>query len=117
MFLIIDSGRWEMALHTLCCQSEETIDSFCTVSTNFSVAQRYSKNGEAETYQQPLLSFQLKTKSTSPKTYNRVSDPIWVDINRVSDILFLKFSDAFTNEEMKKDCEVATILLFRKRNE
>lgn len=69
------NGSWVMAISTVACESVKELFMFCNISTNFSVSQRYSKNGQLEMYQQPLTTFLLKVNKQTPKVFNRLTYP------------------------------------------
>ena len=77
-----------------------------------SVDQKYSKEGEIETYEQPLVTFYLSVRPNE-KISTRFY-PMWFNINRQSDTLYLKFFDASTDEKLKSNCTIITTLLLRK---
>ena len=105
-------GSWQMAIGSISCHSVVDQKVLCSVSSNVSVDQKYSKEGEIETYEQPLVTFYLSVRPNE-KISTRFY-PMWFNINRQSDTLFLKFFDASTDEKLKSNCTIITTLLLRK---
>jgi len=82
-------GQWQIALCGLFFElkSEDiNLNVFCTVSTNASVQDRFSKYGDVETYQQPFITVHLKLNKDTSKTSFNFSNPVWLPINRISGI-------------------------------
>ena len=101
-----------MAIGSISCHSVVDQKVLCSVSSNVSVDQKYSKEGEIETYEQPLVTFYLSVRPNE-KISTRFY-PMWFNINRQSDTLYLKFFDASTDEKLKSNCTIITTLLLRK---
>lgn len=68
------TGQWMLAITSICCEAiAEDINSFCTVSSNFCVSERYSASGQVEIYQQPLTTIYVNLKKN--KSINRFTSP------------------------------------------
>ncbi|MBM3938220.1 MAG: hypothetical protein FJ333_06145 [Sphingomonadales bacterium] len=61
------TGRWCIAISAVSYEAIAPITNasqFCTVSSNFCINKRFSTQGQAEKYQEPLCSFHLKIEGT-----------------------------------------------------
>lgn len=107
------NGRWCVSVLNIAFELKEPINVLCTLSTNFCVNKRFSKFGEPEIYEEPFGTFEILT-TREKKLMAKDFTPIWLEINRISDVLKLKLKNPFTNEDIKLDSMVSAILLFRK---
>ncbi|MBM3937457.1 MAG: hypothetical protein FJ333_02220 [Sphingomonadales bacterium] len=106
-------GVWQMAISVICIEANVEINQFCTFSSSFSVNKQYSREGETHTVQQPISTIYVNLKKGS-KSINRFSFPIWVTINRLSDVLDFQCSNSLNGNPFNPDCEIAITLMFRK---
>ena len=87
------SGRWQIAISSVCCEEQTTeINNFVNFTTNFSVNEQYSTKGERQLYEQPLAFCYIKlrkTRDSSSKQQTIFYTPMWFDINRISDELYI----------------------------
>ena len=87
------SGRWQIAISSVCCEEQTTeINNFVNFTTNFSVNEQYSTKGERQLYEQPLAVCYIKlrkTRDSSSKQQTIFHTPMWFDINRISDELYI----------------------------
>jgi len=66
------SGIWQCALSSVCCEAQVDINTFCNISSNFSVNKHFSQKGELETYAQPLATIHMNLKrNATNKSINR----------------------------------------------
>lgn len=110
------TGFWNVTILSICCETnaEVEIDTFCSVSTNFCVAQRFSNQGIVEAFEEPLATFHLKLNSVVKKQFINIS-PIWLQINRYSNVLHVNFHSAGTSDLIIYDCNVIVTLSFLKQ--
>jgi len=106
-------GDWQIAISSILCEASNPLDTFISISTNFSVKQRFSTAGQTEYYQQPLASFHLKTYAGNFKVKKEPA-PLWLEINRTSDYLYLDFIDPLNNSKPQADVKIVISLLFRR---
>jgi len=109
------NGKWQMAISVVCLESQVDTDLylFCTISSSFSVAIRYSKNGATEVYEQPLVTFQLNLKKNT-KSINRFSFPLWLNINQISDEVIFTCKNAKDETHLDQNVNAVINVLFRK---
>lgn len=107
------NGQWCVSVSNIAFRSEQPLNALCTLSTNFCVHKKFSKSGEPEIYEEPFGTFELVTTREKKMTTKDLT-PIWLKINRISDVLKLRFKNPFSNEDMKLDCTITALLLFQK---
>jgi len=107
-------GTWRIAISTLCCEANEDIYDFCTVTSSSSCAKRYSSEGILEIYEQPMCTVFLNLKTNgSKKSINRFSYPIWLTMNRDADVIGFRFINA-QEKDILIDCKVLLTVLFQR---
>jgi len=107
------SGNWQIAVTNACIDLNEDLDFFCTISSNFCVNHRYDQSGAIETYEQPLFTFLLNGKRLT-KVFHSTS-PVWFEINRLSDVLILRFTDCIQNTKSQANCDISVTLLVQRK--
>lgn len=107
------TGKWQISISVVCLEAKEDINTFCSITSNFSVENRFSSKGELESYEQPLVTFQINLRK-SGKSVQRFSNPIWLNINRLSDEILFRFLQQPNETVLNFDCVAVINILFRR---
>jgi len=83
------NGRWSVACASISFNATTQIELVGSVSTNFCVNHRFSKEGQVEMYQEPLAIFQISLKENA-NNVTRNFNPIWLEMNSLSGINIIK---------------------------
>ena len=57
----LSEGSWHIAIGAVSFESNETLNSLCTLSCNLVQSQKFSDSNQVVTYKEPLVSFIIKT--------------------------------------------------------
>lgn len=61
------TGEWFISISSVSYDAKEVFSLCCEISTNFVVGQKYSKNFELQSYEQPLGTFIIKVPQAAPR--------------------------------------------------
>jgi hypothetical protein len=102
-------GLWNISIPSISFSCHErNVKEVCQITCNFVKSQRWSKNNEIESYEQPLGMFLLETAS---KTI--YLDKIWFKLHTDTNELHIRISNM--NEDLLNlDCFVSVLVLFQK---
>ena len=84
------NGSWNIAVLSACFECNESLDIFGTISTNFCVNKRYSKDGQIESYQEPLATFHLQSDLNKTTKVIKNFNPVFLEINSLSGTKLIK---------------------------
>ena len=109
------TSAWYLRLSSVCFElkSQEDVNEFITVSSNFVTSLKYSDTEELTTYEQPMQLFLLKLTTNSRKSSFRFHDSFWYKVNSSSSQLMFNIWDE-KDREVKKNIDITMVfMIFR----